>query len=198
MLVEMASSLDRLCWLMMPTRPDPGGRIISQPPTSGPVYSYSGYRHAAWQAAPPQSFDGEFRLSGRRPAPCAFTPARKAHRHGACGGCGRRGTDDRSRWQAGCRPFRLQRCRHMNGRHQRIYRGHLVLIDVTRRDDDLVSVRITTRDMKSGAAGPLENYSEAFSLDLLGTASQKIRTKLDEWLSARNRQPVTSDDESSA
>lgn len=86
----------------------------------------------------------------------------------------------------------------MNGRHQRIYRGHLVLIDVTRRDDDLVSVRITTRDMKSSADGPFANYSEVFSLDLLGTASQKIRTKLDEWLSARDRQPVTSDDESSA
>ncbi|WP_144444167.1 hypothetical protein [Caballeronia arationis] len=85
----------------------------------------------------------------------------------------------------------------MNGRHQRIYRGHFVLVDVTRRDDDLVNVRITTRDMKSGAAGPLENYSEIFSLDLLGAALQKIRTKLDRWISDRDRQPVTSEDESS-
>jgi hypothetical protein len=85
----------------------------------------------------------------------------------------------------------------MNGRHQRIYRGHLVLIDVTRRDDDLVSVRITTRNMKGGAVGPSANYSEVFSLDLLGVASQKIRTKLDEWLSDRDRQPATSASESS-
>ncbi|SAK89239.1 hypothetical protein AWB81_04724 [Caballeronia arationis] len=187
----MAFSLDRLCWLMMPTRPDPGGRIIFQPPTSGPVNSYPGYRHAAWQAAPPEPCDDQLSLARRRLVPSGFIPARKTYEHGTYA------TDDRSRSRAGRRHFRLQRHRHMNGRHQRIYRGHFVLVDVTRRDDDLVNVRITTRDMKSGAAGPLENYSEIFSLDLLGAALQKIRTKLDRWISDRDRQPVTSEDESS-
>jgi hypothetical protein len=80
----------------------------------------------------------------------------------------------------------------MNGRHQRIYCGHLVLIDVTRRDDDLVNVRITTRNMTSGILGPSANYSEVFSLDLLGEASRKIRASLDDWLSDRDRRAATS------
>jgi hypothetical protein len=80
----------------------------------------------------------------------------------------------------------------MNGRHQRIYRGHLILIDVTRREDDLVSVRITTQDMTNGTAGPSDSYSEIFSLDLLGKASTKIRASLDAWLSDDDWQTLTS------
>jgi hypothetical protein len=71
----------------------------------------------------------------------------------------------------------------MTGRHQRIYRGHLVVIDVMRRDDDMVSVRITTQNMENGMAGPSERYTEIFSLNLLGDASRKIRASLDAWLS---------------
>lgn len=79
----------------------------------------------------------------------------------------------------------------MNGRHQRIYRGHLISIDVTRRGD-LVNVQITTRSMENGNAGPSASYSEYFSLDLLGKASGRIRTSLDNWLSDHDRHEVAS------
>lgn len=82
-------------------------------------------------------------------------------------------------------------CKNMNGRHERIYRGYLVLIDVTRRDNDLVNVRISTRHTESGVVGPSTTYTEVFSLDLLGGASRKIRTALDEWLSDAGTKPAS-------
>lgn len=96
---------------------------------------------------------------------------------------GAAGREDHRPWPAGHCGGNALGQQHMTGRHQRIYRGHLVVIDVVRRDDDMVNVSITTQSMENGGAGPSVRYTEIFSLDLLGDASRKIRKSLDAWLS---------------
>lgn len=70
----------------------------------------------------------------------------------------------------------------MNGRHERIYRDCLIVIDLLRRDDGRVKLTATTRELGSGDAGPSRQQLLTPYPDFFLNANEAIKSALDDRL----------------
>lgn len=79
----------------------------------------------------------------------------------------------------------------MNGRHERIYRGYRIVIDLLRRDDGRVEPMATTRELGTGEAGPSSQQLTTPNPDFFLNANKAIKSALDDWLDDRLQHRVS-------